>query len=264
MRQLKLGLGLLAATCLLTACQNQESGTDSQAVTVVATVGSDWGHIGFDTKEQRHSPLDKINKSNVGELGIAWFKDLPDARGQEATPIVIDNKMYISTAWSKVFAYDAKTGEELWSFDPKVPGEKAVDACCDVVNRGVAVSGGKLFVGTIDGRLIALDVGNGKQLWETQTTDTAKAYTITGAPRVVKDMVIIDNGGAEYGVRGYNSAYDVNDGSKKWRFYTAPNPQGEPDGAASDEILAKAANKTWSDGEWKESGGGGTVWDSIV
>ena len=101
--------------------------------------------------------LTQINDENVGELGIAWFKDLPDARGQEATPVMIDGKLYISTAWSKVFAYDAKTGEELWSYDPEVPGEKAVDACCDVVNRGVAINRGKLFFGTIDGRLIALD-----------------------------------------------------------------------------------------------------------
>ena len=261
MRQLKFGLGLLAATCLLSACQNQTSDADGQAA---ATDGSDWGGIGFDAKEQRHSPLDQINESNVGELGIAWFKDLPDARGQEATPVVIDGKMYISTAWSKVFAYDAKTGEELWSYDPEVPGEKAVDACCDVVNRGVAVSRGKLFVGTIDGRLIALDASSGTELWEIQTTDTEKPYTITGAPRVVKDMVIIGNGGAEFGVRGYVTAYDVNDGSQEWRFYTVPNPEGKQDGAASDEIFEKTANKTWGEGEWRESGGGGTVWDSIV
>ena len=254
-------LGLFFATCLLAACQNQAS-SDGPAAT---TDGSDWSNIGYDAKEQRHSPLDNINESNVGELGIAWFKDLPDARGQEATPVVIDGKMYITTAWSKVFAYDAKTGEELWSYDPEVPGEKAVDACCDVVNRGVAINRGKLFFGTIDGRLIALDAGTGARLWETQTTDESKPYTITGAPRVVKNMVIIGNGGAEFGVRGYLSAYDVSDGSMRWRFYTTPNPEGKADGAASDEIFEKAANKTWGEGgNWRESGGGGTVWDSIV
>ncbi len=139
-----------------------------------------------------------------------------------------------------------------------------MDACCDVVNRGAAISRGKLFFGTIDGRLIALDANTGARLWEKQTTDNSKPYTITGAPRVVKNMVIIGNGGAEFGVRGYLTAYNVSDGSQKWRFYTVPNPEGEADGAASDEIFAKAANKTWGDGEWKESGGGGTVWDSIV
>lgn len=261
MRGLTSMLGLFLAICLLSACQSQTPEADGP---VAATDGSDWGNIGFDAKEQRHSPLDQINEKNVSELGIAWFKDLPDARGQEATPVVINGKMYISTAWSKVFAYDAKTGEELWNFDPKVPGEKAIDACCDVVNRGVAVSQGKLFVGTLDGRLIALDTKSGKLLWETQTTDVSKPYTITGAPRVVKNMVIIGNGGAEYGVRGYVSAYDILDGSQKWRFYTVPHPEGKADGAASDEILASAAYQTWGEGEWKESGGGGTVWDSIV
>ena len=254
-------IGIFAALCLLAACQKVEPEAETTSAT---NENTEWSNIGFDAKEQRHSPLDKINESNVGELGIAWFKDLPDARGQEATPVVVDGKMYISTAWSKVFAYDAKTGKELWSYDPEVPGEKAVDACCDVVNRGVAISRGKLFFGTIDGRLIALDANTGARLWETQTTDNSKPYTITGAPRVVKNMVIIGNGGAEFGVRGYLTAYDVGDGSQKWRFYTVPNPEGKPDGAASDEIFEKAAAKTWSDGEWKESGGGGTVWDSIV
>jgi len=256
-------LGLLLAPFLLVACQNQTSDTNTTADAASAD-GNEWSNIGFDAKEQRHSPLDQINEDNVSELGIAWFKDLPDARGQEATPLMIDGKLYISTAWSKVFAYDAKTGEELWSYDPEVPGEKAVDACCDVVNRGVAINRGKLFFGTIDGRLIALDANTGARLWETQTTDESKPYTITGAPRVVKNMVIIGNGGAEFGVRGYLSAYDVSDGSMKWRFYTTPNPEGKADGAASDEIFEKAANKTWGDGNWRESGGGGTVWDSIV
>ncbi len=256
-------LGLLLAPLFLVACESQVADTEATD-TAASANGEEWSHIGFDPKEQRHSPLTQINEDNVGELGIAWFKDLPDARGQEATPVMVGGKLYISTAWSKVFAYDARTGEELWSYDPEVPGEKAVDACCDVVNRGVAISRGKLFFGTIDGRLIALDANTGARLWETQTTDNSKPYTITGAPRVVKNMVVIGNGGAEFGVRGYLSAYDVNDGSMKWRFYTVPNPDGEPDGAASDDILAKAAAKTWGEGNWKESGGGGTVWDSIV
>ncbi|MDM8011849.1 MAG: PQQ-dependent dehydrogenase, methanol/ethanol family [Parasphingorhabdus sp.] len=253
-------LGLLLMPLMLVACESQTSVPE----TTDTVVDADWSNIGFDAKEQRYSPLEQINSGNVDKLGIAWFKDLPDARGQEATPIEVGGKLYISTAWSKVFAYDAKTGEEIWSYDPGVDGAKAVDACCDVVNRGVAINRGKLFFGTIDGRLIALDANTGARLWETQTTDNSKPYTITGAPRVVKNMVIIGNGGAEFGVRGYVSAYDTRDGNLKWRFYTVPNPEGKPDGAASDEIFAKAAAATWSDGEWKESGGGGTVWDSIV
>lgn len=227
--------------------------------------GDDWGAIGFSYDEQRFSPLTDIDASNVGQLGIAWSADLEDARGQEATPVVVDGILYVSHAWSKVDAWDAATGKKLWSFDPKVPGERAVHACCDVVNRGVAVWGDKLFVGALDGRLIALDKKTGKELWSTQTFDAAKPYTITGAPRVVKDMVLIGNGGAEFGVRGYVTAYDADTGKERWRFYTAPNPTKAKDGAASDDIFASKANATWSDkGEWQTSGGGGTVWDAIV
>lgn len=227
--------------------------------------GNEWGAVGYSYDEQRYSPLNQINDSNVGELGIAWFADLEDARGQEATPVMVDGTLYVSHAWSKVSAWDAATGKPLWAFDPKVPGERAVNACCDVVNRGVAVWGDKLFVATIDGRLIALDRTTGKEIWSEVTVDQNKPYTITGAPRVVHDMVIIGNGGAEFGVRGYASAYDADTGKLRWRFYTAPNPDKKKDGAASDAIFASKANATWSDkGEWKESGGGGTVWDAIV
>ena len=229
--------------------------------------GSNWAMTGFNYNEQRHSPLTQINAENVKDLGIAWFADLPDARGQEATPVVVDGKMFISTAWSKVFAYDAKTGKPLWSFDPEVDKARGVKACCDVVNRGVAFWKGSVFVGTIDGRLISLDATTGKQNWSAQTLDLESNGTITGVPRVVKDKVIIGFGGAEFGARGYVTAYDAATGKQAWRFYTTPNPKGEPDGAASDEILS-TASKTWSaepkKGDWRESGGGGTVWDAIV
>jgi quinohemoprotein ethanol dehydrogenase len=237
----------------------------SEALLKTGGNGDNWAGIGYGYDEQRYSPLADINDRNVGELGIAWFADLDDARGQEATPVIVDGVLYVSHAWSKVDAWDAASGKKLWSFDPKVSGERAVSACCDVVNRGVAVWGGKVFVGTLDGRLIALDRKTGQQLWSTQTFDTTKPYTITGAPRVVKDMVLIGNGGAEFGVRGYVTAYDADTGKQRWRFYTAPNPDKAKDGAVSDDIFATKANATWSDkGEWKTSGGGGTVWDAIV
>lgn len=226
--------------------------------------GSDWAMTGFNYSEQRYSPLTQIDAGNVGKLGVAWYADMPDARGQEATPIVIDGKLFVTGPWSKVYAFDAATGKPLWTFDPKVDPQKGVQACCDVVNRGVAAWKGRLYLGTLDGRLIALDAATGKQDWSVQTTDPARPYTITGAPRVVKDMVLIGNGGAEFGVRGYVTAYDAATGGKKWRFYTVPNPSGAKDGEASDAAMAKAA-PTWSaNGRWKQSGGGGTVWDSIV
>jgi quinohemoprotein ethanol dehydrogenase len=218
-----------------------------------------WMSHGRTYSEQRFSPLKQINDQNVAQLGLAWYVDLDTRRGQEATPIVVDRVMYFTTAWSKVFAVKAATGEKLWSYDPKVPPEWAVNACCDVVNRGVAVWRGKVFVGTLDGRLVALDAATGKPIWETLTIDRNSRYTITGAPRVVKGKVLIGNGGAEMGVRGYASAYDADTGKLLWRFYTVP---GDPSKPFESPILKKAA-ETWTDGWWK-LGGGGTVWDSIV
>jgi PQQ-dependent dehydrogenase (methanol/ethanol family) len=223
-----------------------------------------WLGYGRTFAEDRYSPLEQINDRTVGRLKLAWVSDFDTIRGQEATPIVVDGVMYTSTAWSKVIAMDAATGRVLWKFDPKNDGSKGVHACCDVVNRGVAVWKGKVFVGTIDGRLIALDAATGKQVWSQLTIDPGKPYTITGAPRVFKDKVVIGNSGAELGVRGYVTAYDTATGKLVWRFYTVPgDPAKGPDGAASDEILAKLARPTW-DGQWWTLGGGGTVWDSMV
>ncbi len=218
-----------------------------------------WMSHGRTYSEQRFSPLKQINDQNIAQVGLAWYVDLDTRRGQEATPIVVDGVMYFTTAWSKVFAVKAATGEKLWSYDPKVPPEWAVNACCDVVNRGVAVWRGKVYVGTLDGRLVALDASTGKPVWETLTIDRKFRYTITGAPRVVKGKVIIGNGGAEFGVRGYVAAYDAETGKMAWRFYTVP---GDPSQPFESAILEKAA-KTWT-GQWWKAGGGGTVWDTIV
>ncbi len=218
-----------------------------------------WMSHGRTYAEDRFSPLDQIKTANVSQLGLAWFADLDTQRGQEATPIMVDGVIYTSTAWSKVKAYDARTGKSLWAFDPQVPGQSAVNACCDVVNRGVAVWQGKVFVGTIDGRLIALDSATGNKLWDVVTVDQTKPYTITGAPRVVKGKVLIGNGGGEFGVRGYVSAYEADTGKMAWRFYTVP---GNPADGFEAPILEEAA-KTWS-GQWWRIGGGGTVWDSMA
>jgi quinohemoprotein ethanol dehydrogenase len=218
-----------------------------------------WMTHGRTYNEQRFSPLKQINDKNIGKLGLAWFYDLDTHRGQEATPLVVDGTMYFSTAWSKVVALDAASGKLRWEYDPKVPGEWAINACCDVVNRGVAVWEGKVFVGTLDGRLVALDAATGKLLWETLTIDRNWRYTITGAPRVIKGKVLIGNGGAEMGVRGYVSAYDAVTGKMAWRFYTVP---GDPSKPFESPAMEKAA-KTWN-GEWWKYGGGGTPWDAIV
>jgi alcohol dehydrogenase (cytochrome c)/quinohemoprotein ethanol dehydrogenase len=162
-----------------------------------------------------------------------------------------------------VKAFDATTGKPLWEYDPKVPGETAVKACCDVVNRGLAAWGDKLFFGTLDGRLIALDRDTGKVAWEKVTVDQSKSYTITGAPRVIDGKVIIGNGGAEFGVRGFVAAYDADDGEQLWKFYTVP------EGGQGDDAPAhlKKAAETWNMdvlGANDAIGGGGTVWDSMA
>ncbi len=219
-----------------------------------------WMSTGRTYDEQRFSPLDQINTGTVAGLGLAWYADLDTSRGQEATPIVVDGAIYITTAWSMVKAYDAASGELLWEYDPEVDRARAVDACCDVVNRGAAAWNGRIFVGAIDGRLIALDSQTGREIWQVQTTDPAQPQTITGAPRVVNGQVIIGNGGAEYaGIRGYVTAYDADSGEQTWRYYTVP---GNPaDGFEQPEL--EWAAQTWS-GEWWELGGGGTVWDSMA
>lgn len=225
----------------------------------------DWLSYGGTYDEQRHSLLRSVTTENVDQLGVAWTYELSTARGVEATPIVVDGVMYVTSAWSVVHALDAKTGAEIWVYDPGVDRARGVAACCDVVNRGVAIWEGKVFVGTIDGRLVALDSATGDVVWDTLTVDLEKPYTITGAPRVVKGKVLIGNGGAELGVRGYISAYDASTGKMDWRFYTAPNPNKQPDGAASDSAFETVGNVTWGDqGQWTRDGGGGTVWDSIV
>ena len=256
-------LGLAVLALGVAACGKAPANVDGRRIAAAET-SDDWPSNGKGYSEQRFAPQAQINAQSVSRLGLAWYAQLDTDRGQEATPLMVDGVLYTSTAWSKVHAYDARTGKLLWAYDPKVPGAKAFDACCDVVNRGVAIWKGKVFVGALDGRLIALDAKDGSVVWSVQTTDTAKPYTITGAPRVVKGKVVIGNGGAEYGVRGYVTAYDADTGKKAWRFYTVPNPEGRPDGEASDKVLREKGAGTWFDGAWKQSGGGGTAWDGMA
>jgi quinohemoprotein ethanol dehydrogenase len=218
-----------------------------------------WIAHGRTWSEERFSPLSMIDAENVGRLSQRWSYDTGTIRGLEATPLVVDGVMYVTLSWSSVVALDARTGEQRWRFDPRVPREVGKKACCDVVNRGVAVYHGRVYSGTLDGRLIALDAETGKPVWEVMTVDGSLPYTITGAPRVYDGKVFIGNGGAEFGVRGYVSAYDAETGALVWRTYTVP---GDPSKPFESEAL-EAAAKTWS-GEWWTGGGGGTVWDSMA
>ncbi len=223
-------------------------------------VVADWPLHGADTFEQRQSPLTQIHPDNIQDLGLAWSFDTGTRRGLEASPIVIQGTLYTTGSWSKVYALDAVTGAQRWFFDPEVPKAWGANACCDVVNRGVAVLGDRLFVGTLDGRLIALDRHTGEVIWSVLTIDQSKPYTITGAPRLVGDQVVIGNGGAEYGVRGYISAYDSQTGALNWRFFTVPGDPSQPQ--AQPEL--ETAKVTWSGDDYWRYGGGGTVWDSMV
>ena len=255
------GAGTLSLLLALAACGRGGSGalTDDRALEAADADPANWITNGRTYSEQRHSPLTDINEENINRLGLAWSLDLDTSRGLEATPLVKDGVLYTTSAWSVLYAVDAQTGRQLWMHDPQVPKDHSKFACCDVVNRGAALYQGKVYSGTIDGRLIAVDAETGSLVWETQTTPEGSAYSITGAPRVVKGRILIGNGGAEYGVRGYVSAYDAETGELAWRTYTVP---GDPSKPFESEAMRRAA-ETWT-GEWWIAGGGGTAWDSIV
>ncbi len=211
--------------------------------------------------EQRFSPLKQINEQNVKQLGLAWHYKLDVDRGVEASPIVVDGVMYTTGAFSIVYAFDAAAGKLLWKYDPQVNREVSTNACCDVVNRGVAVLEGKVYVATLDGYLDALNAVTGKRVWRVDTiTDRARPYTITGAPRIAGKNIVIGNAGGEFGVRGYATAYDAKSGKQAWRFFTVP---GDPKKPYESKALELAA-KTWKGDKYWEYGGGGTVWDSMA
>jgi quinohemoprotein ethanol dehydrogenase len=225
---------------------------------------ANWLIYGGSWLEQRYSRLAQVNTHTIARLRPAWSFEFDTTRGQESTPLVVDGVMYVTTAWSKVYALDARTGRQIWYFDPQVTGPAGVPVCCDVNNRGVAAYHGRVYVGALDGRLIALDAATGKPVWSVMTVEPHRPYTVTGAPRVARGKVYIGNAGADFGGRGYVSAYDADTGRLVWRFYTVPgDPAAPPDGAASDEVLKTLARPTWF-GHWYRYGGGGHVWNSLV
>lgn len=263
----------MLAACLGSAAAFAQTDPAAQAAAAVQRVDGafiranaartpDWPTTGVDYAETRYSRLDQINAANVKDLGLAWSYNLESTRGVEATPVVVDGIMYVSASWSVVHAIDTRTGQRIWTYDPQIDRSTGFKGCCDVVNRGVALWKGKVFVGAWDGRLIALDAATGKEVWHKNTFEGQKgSLTITGAPRVFKGKVIIGNGGAEYGVRGYITAYDAETGEQKWRWFSVP---GDPSKPFEDESMKRAA-RTWDpSGKWWEAGGGGTMWDSMT
>jgi quinohemoprotein ethanol dehydrogenase len=262
MKSTAIALSVLAAFVHpVLAAPKQPAAVDGARIVAADKEPGNWMSHGRTYDEQRYSPLEKINDGNVAKLGLAWTHKLDVDRGVEATPIVVDGVMYTTGAYSIVYAFDAKTGKLLWKHDPKVPGDNLSQGCCDTVNRGVAVWNGKVYLGSFDGRLIALEAKNGKPVWSVDTIiDRKKSYTVTGAPRIVKGKVLIGNGGAEFGVRGYVTAYDAETGKQAWRFYTVP---GDPNLPPEDKAM-ELALKTWHGRGWLKWGGGGTAWDSMA
>lgn len=248
-----LGTGVASATKI--------SDVNDAAIISAPKTGKEWLTNGLDYASTRFSTLKQINTSNAKKLGLAWSYELKTTRGVQATPIVVDGVMYVSGPWSVVFAMDARTGKKLWTFDPEVPRTFGQFACCDVGNRGVAVYKGKVYVAALDARLIALEAGTGKKVWEVYTgLDRARAYSLTDFPLVYDDKVIVGSAGNEYGIRGSVSAWDAATGALKWRWYAVP---GDPSKGFEDSSQERAA-ATWDPSvKWWINGGGGAPWHGM-
>ena len=241
---------------LLAACAPSETAPPQQAV-----AADEWTNPGGDAGKSHHSALGDITADNISRLGLAWHAELGTNRVLEATPVVVGTAMYTSGVAGRAYAFDAASGKELWRFEPEVDMQVNRTVCCDMANRGVAVANGKVFVSALDAWLYALDAKTGAVVWKVRAVDgSGRGINSTGAPEVAGDVVVIGNGGAEYDVRGFVSAFDIATGKLKWRFHTVPRdpklgPQDHPD--------LEAAVKTWDpDSRW-DIGGGGTPWDAI-
>jgi quinohemoprotein ethanol dehydrogenase len=253
---------VLALRLLLTASL-ANAGTLNSATTTDQDPGQ-WLKSGRDEAGTYHSPLSDINASNVSKLGFAWEYKLGTHRGLEATPVMVDGVLYTSGNFGTVYALDAATGRERWVYDPGVDGQYGRYACCDAVNRGVAVSKGRVYVAALDGYLHAIDAATGRRVWKVDSLplrNSRAPYTVTGAPVIAGDLVLIGAGGGDFrGVRGYVAAFDVRTGKLQWRFYTVPR---NPAQGAQDQPHLVDAIKTWDVRHRWEQGGGGPVWDGI-
>jgi len=234
---------------------------DPERISAIVNEPGAWLTGGRDYQQSYYSPLQQINRDNVTRLGFAWQYEIDTEHGFEATPIMVDGVMYSSGPGGAAYAVNAATGAEIWKFTPQVDTEFMRKACCGVVNRGVAVWRGKVYVGSLDGYLYALNASDGSVAWKVDTlTDRARGYTITGAPYIAGDLVVIGNAGAEFDARGYITAYDSASGEQRWRFFIVP---GDPKLGFEHPELEIAA-KTWDPNSLWEVGLGGTVWDAMA
>jgi quinohemoprotein ethanol dehydrogenase len=256
-----LGATLLSVGSATTLAAPSPASVDGARLAAADREPGQWMAVGRTFSEQRFSPLAQVNDRNVQDLGLAWTFKYELDRVVEATPVVVDGVMYTTAAYSMVYALDAATGKLLWKYDPQVFRAVMGTGCCDAANRGVALWNGKVYVGVYDGRLEALDAKTGRKVWSVDTViDHDRNYTITGAPRIVKGKVVIGNGGGEFGVRGYVTAYDAETGKQAWRFYTVP---GDPQKGDENPAMT-LARKTWFGDKYWKYGGGGTVWASMA
>jgi quinohemoprotein ethanol dehydrogenase len=273
----RLVCALVAATALaMGGCHKRSPGTDSTTaaptpghVDAARLAGADsepgqWLTAGRDESGSYHSHLARIDASNVRGLGFAWAYALPTHRGLEATPLMVDGTLYFSGNFGWVYAVDARTGAQRWVYDPEVDGQSGRHACCDAVNRGVAVWEGRVYVGSLDGYLHAIDAATGQRIWKVDTLPERGAdhpYTVSGIPVIAGDEIVIGSGGTDFaGVRGYIAAFDLASGALKWRFYTVPR---DPKQGDQDQPHLRDAIKTWDPRHPWDAGSGGAVWDGI-
>ena len=252
------GLAFIVTAAVLSAQSRQVT----EAI-LLNPPAEEWVSYGRDYAETHHSPLSQIDAGNVSRLKLAWSTEVGSEGKVETTPVVWDGMLYGTSTWSVVFAIDVRTGALKWKWDPALvkggPAMGGARFCCGPVNRGVAIYQGRVFVGLLDGRLVALDAKTGSVVWSVQTVPAGTDYSITGAPRIVKGRVLIGNGGGEYGVRGYLTAFDADTGKQAWRWFVVP---GDPSLGVEDRSMEMAV-RTWR-GEWWKYGGGGTPWDGIA
>jgi len=217
------------------------------ASSAMAQAGNEWLHYGGDYANTRHSTLSQINKGNVKSLKVAWMHSLGSLESQESSPLIVGDTMYVTTSTGPkyVFALDAKTGKTKWKYEPDLPNDYFATVCCGLDNRGVAYSNGRIFVGRLDAKLVALDAKTGEELWSATVADYKKGHAITSPPLVYKNLVVTGIAGGEYGIRGFVEAYDQNTGKSVWKTYTIPGA-GEP------------GNETWKGDSWKT--GAGSTW----
>jgi quinohemoprotein ethanol dehydrogenase len=258
----RLRIGALTFIALLAACQLKPSSIVSGAAdTSTIGTGDEWHGVNGDSDETGYSRLNQITSANAGRLGLAWYLDLPGEASLEASPLEVDGVLYFTGAYGTVYAVAAASGKLVWKFEPKIwennPNKMNYGFGA---NRGAAYANGKIFFAALDARLFALDAKTGRVIWSAETTDPQGGQTVTGAPRVFNGKVIIGQAGADFGMRGYVTAYDQETGTEVWRFYVVP---GGPDANKGDPAL-EAAAKTWSGEFWKKTGGGGGPWDSLT